>query len=125
MYDAGKVITGLVIFLGLVTAPFWSGIGQSSPQPKVVIETEAEKCVESAAFMRANHMQLLDDWRHEVVRGEQRTYVNSHGEKFEKSLTHTCMGCHQNKEQFCDSCHNYASVDPYCWDCHTDHKGEI
>ena len=23
---------------------------------------------------------------------------------------------------FCDRCHNYLAVSPYCWDCHVDPK---
>jgi hypothetical protein len=39
------------------------------------------------------------------------------------SLTGTCLtGCHTNKAEFCDRCHNYAAVSVYCWDCHVDPK---
>jgi hypothetical protein len=38
------------------------------------------------------------------------------------SLQNTCMQCHPNKAEFCDRCHNYASVKPYCWDCHVEPK---
>ena len=34
------------------------------------------------------------------------------------SLSQSCLGCHSNKEQFCDACHNYAGVKPNCWSCH-------
>jgi hypothetical protein len=34
------------------------------------------------------------------------------------SLTNTCLDCHPNKDTFCDRCHNYMAVSPYCWDCH-------
>jgi hypothetical protein len=34
------------------------------------------------------------------------------------SLTGTCLDCHSDKEKFCDACHTYSAVDPYCWDCH-------
>jgi hypothetical protein len=34
------------------------------------------------------------------------------------SLSQGCLGCHSNKEQFCDTCHNYAGVKPNCWSCH-------
>jgi hypothetical protein len=30
----------------------------------------------------------------------------------------TCLECHSNKTKFCDQCHNYLDVQPYCWDCH-------
>jgi len=28
------------------------------------------------------------------------------------------MHCHSNKKKFCDECHNYMAVKPFCWDCH-------
>jgi hypothetical protein len=68
--------------------------------------------------MRAEHMQILDLWREVVVRGGQRTYTNPKGKEFVMSLSNTCLDCHSNKADFCDKCHNYASVRPYCWDCH-------
>jgi len=40
--------------------------------------------------------------------------------EFDMSLSNTCLSCHTNKAEFCDKCHGYASVDPYCWDCHVD-----
>jgi hypothetical protein len=40
------------------------------------------------------------------------------------SLSNTCLDCHSNKAEFCDRCHNYASVSPYCWDCHIDNPKE-
>ena len=36
-----------------------------------------------------------------------------------------CLDCHSNTAEFCDRCHDYASVRPYCWHCHNDNpKGE-
>ena len=40
------------------------------------------------------------------------------GRTFEKSLTGSCIRCHENKEQFCDRCHNYVDAAPSCFDCH-------
>ena len=74
--------------------------------------------MESRAWMRANHMELLDGWRDEFVRKGERTYTASDGREFEKSLTRTCLGCHDNQEEFCRKCHDYVGVDPVCWDCH-------
>jgi len=28
------------------------------------------------------------------------------------SLSQTCLGCHSNKEKFCDACHNYSGSSP-------------
>jgi len=38
------------------------------------------------------------------------------------SLQNGCMTCHSNKKKFCDECHNYMAVVPYCWDCHIQPK---
>jgi hypothetical protein len=38
------------------------------------------------------------------------------------SLQNGCMRCHSNKKKFCDECHNYMAVKPYCWDCHIQPK---
>lgn len=124
MYDRGKIIAGLIVFVALATFPFLYNIGKVSakPEPKIdtpVIEQLKEKeCIESKDFMKANHMQLLNKWRDMAVRDGERVYVNSKGKKYEISLQNTCLKCHSNKKEFCDKCHNYMSVKTYCWDCH-------
>ena len=35
----------------------------------------------------------------------------------------SCMSCHANKDKFCDRCHDYLAVKPYCWDCHVEPQG--
>jgi hypothetical protein len=70
--------------------------------------------------MKAEHMQLLDVWREAVVRRGERIYVSPDGKEYNMSMSNTCLDCHSNKTEFCDRCHNYASVQPYCWDCHID-----
>ena len=64
---------------------------------------------------------LSDD----VVRRGDRVHVTPDGRRYEKSLTHTCLGCHQSKANSCDRCHDYLDVKPYCWECHVDPKGEL
>jgi len=63
-------------------------------------------------------MKILDEWRHTVVRTQERIYTAADGKQYDMSLQNTCMKCHSNKTQFCDQCHNYLQVKPYCWDCH-------
>jgi hypothetical protein len=124
LYDSGKIFFGLFIFLGFLTFPFFYNIGKANIKPDPKIDTPFiqkladKKCVEPKEFMRAEHMQLLNDWRDTVVRGGERSYVNKKGKKFDMSLQNTCMKCHSNKKEFCDRCHNYIAVKPYCWDCH-------
>ncbi len=124
MYNGGKIIAGLVIFVGLVFLPFFLSMGKAVAKPDPKIDTPyiqhlaEKKCVESKQTMKTIHMQMLYDWRDAVVRDGDRIYVANDGKKYTMSLQNTCMKCHSNKKQFCDQCHNYLSVKPYCWDCH-------
>jgi len=124
MYDSGKIIAGIIIFLGIFTFPTWylfTG-GESAKMPELVLpeEENKNKCVYDADVMRASHMDLLNDWRDKVVRNGERIFTSTEGKKFEMSLTKTCLGCHTQKVEFCDRCHHYMEVTPYCWDCHVD-----
>lgn len=125
MYDKGKVIAGLVIFVALFAFPFWYTMGKSAPAPEVELTDkakQAKQCVEPTPFMTGNHMQVLIDWREAAVRENDRIYIASDGKHYTASLQNTCMDCHANKSKFCDRCHNYMGVDPYCWDCHIEPK---
>ena len=62
-------------------------------------------------------MQLLDDWRM-AVRNGARLHITPDGKRHTMSLTSTCLGCHDNKTEFCDRCHTYAGTAPDCWACH-------
>jgi hypothetical protein len=124
MYNGGKIITGLIIFVLLITAPFLLNVGQANELPEISLNTPVinqlseKQCVESVEFMRSQHPQLLNDWRDQVVREGQTVYVSSSGEEYEMSLDNSCLQCHSNQSQFCDACHSYTSVELYCWDCH-------
>lgn len=128
MYNGGKIIAGLVVFLAIFLFPFYYNFGKANakPEPKlntpVIQQLTEKKCVESRDFMRKEHMQLLNDWRDSVVRDGNRIYVNAEGKKFTMSLQNTCLNCHSNKKEFCDSCHNYMAVKPYCFSCHIQPK---
>ncbi len=123
MYDSGKIITGLVIFFILITFPFWYNHGKASTAPDRVLPKDKKECVEDISYMRSSHMQLLNNWRTFVVRKADRIYTNGEGKSFNISLTNTCLDCHTSKADFCDKCHNYAAVAPYCWTCHLTEKG--
>ncbi|MDI6687080.1 MAG: sulfate reduction electron transfer complex DsrMKJOP subunit DsrJ [Desulfobacterales bacterium] len=124
MNDKSKIIAGLIIFVIFITFPFWYNMGKAAPvpEPKLTDKAKLEKeCVEPKQFMKVEHMQILDVWRESVVRNASRTYVSKTGKKFNMSLASgddSCIGCHSSKVDFCDKCHNYASVRPYCWTCH-------
>jgi len=128
MKDNYKIYTGIIIFLAILTFPFWFNLGKAAPVPELTLSAKAKaagECVRSTEYMKALHMKLLDEWRDVVVREGKRTYINSSGKAFKMSLTDTCLGCHSEKSEFCDRCHDYASVVPYCWDCHIDPKENV
>lgn len=135
MYDSGKVLLGILVFLGVVGFPFWYTYSVGDAKAKAGQETPQGACVEDATFMRAYHMDLLNQWRDSVVRDGQRYYIASDGKKHQMSLSykgvrrpelssHSCMECHTSKAKFCDKCHDYTGVAPYCWECHVQPEGE-
>jgi len=119
MHDTGKVLVGLAVFGVVVTAPVWYGLGRGAGGPPELERPKtAKQCIEPTPFMRARHMELLNEWRDAVVRGGDRVYVASDGQHHRMSLTGTCLRCHEDPDKFCNRCHAYAAVDAYCWDCH-------
>ena len=119
MYDSGKIIPGLIIFVLFITFPIWYNHGDAGAVPKPELPKDTKECVLPAAEMRSGHMQLLNEWRDEVLRSADRSFnVKIGDKKYQMSLMNTCMKCHTSKKKFCDTCHVYASVSPYCWDCH-------
>ncbi len=131
IYNGGKILLGLIIFVALFASPFYLNMGKATAKLELKIDTPEiqkladKKCVEPKEFMRAEHMQLLNDWRDEVVRNGNRLYTSrSNGKQYAISLQNTCMKCHSNKKEFCDKCHNYMAVKPYCWGCHIAPKEE-
>jgi len=122
------IIAGLAAFVIAALFPFWFNLGgpEAAPEPELSVKAKAaKKCVLEKYDMRSNHMSLLDEWRDSVVRDADRKYNAANGKKFQMSLStgeDSCLGCHTDKEKFCDKCHTYASVDPYCWECHTTPK---
>ena len=109
-----SVIAGLVIFLVLVTIPLWQNLGKTVPAPTPKLDTPAIIAAGRKGqqvrgmpkeWMRANHMQMLVDWRDE--RGPQRQGANvlparavnsgPDGNNTLASLSNTCLECHSNK----------------------------
>lgn len=128
MYDTGKVLIGILIFILVFTSPILINMsgGKSSVKANPLLP-DSGQCIESKEYMKGYHMEMLNTWRDKVVRQDVRflkkadgTYFMLNEVKAEMSLTKTCMSCHDNKAKFCDECHNYLDVKPYCWDCHID-----
>jgi hypothetical protein len=125
MYDRGKIIIGLIIGIGLLLFPVYWNFGKAAkaPNPELTPKAKAAKeCIAPTPLMRTQHMKILDIWRDDVVRKGERLYKSHSGKIYDMSLQNTCLDCHSNKSKFCDQCHNYMGVTPYCWDCHIEPK---
>ena len=134
MCERAKIVAALAVFLALATFPFWytfGAAGDASPPPRDPPKN-GSRCIEDKEWMAAHHMELLDQWRNEVVRhGDKTAYTSAaFGGQYKKSLTGTCMTCHSidqtcdsNSNMSCSKCHDYANVQPRCWDCHLEPKG--
>lgn len=174
MYNGGKIILGLIVFLFIMTFPIWYNLASEKDLSRLdpIAATKdvpgKDRCVLPKEEMRASHMDLLNEWREIVVRRGERIHTTPDGRNFNRSLSYiyqepeptakmvaltetlaesdsnvveeaevavnrnpmkmmpleseitgySCMDCHSNRDQFCDRCHFYVSVDPYCWDCH-------
>ena len=139
MYDTGKVALGIFVFLAFMTFPIWYGAvrGEAQAEPSQMAEGRCAAAVDfvraqggevpeeseaRARIARIEHMEVLDQWREEVVRQNKRHRADvgpADGHR-SKSLSNNCLGCHTNKARFCDTCHTNVGVAPYCWDCHVD-----
>jgi hypothetical protein len=120
MNDRPRIIAGLVVAMAALTFPFWytvaSGPGRATPQ----LELPKGHCVFDSNYMRAHHMEVLQQWRDDVVRQGDCTAIEIDGKKYPKSLTGGCMSCHTSNEKFCACCHDYAAVQLTCWECHVE-----
>jgi hypothetical protein len=95
-----------------------------TPLP-VIHEPEGEgvKCVEPEDVIRRNHMNFILHQRDETMHKGIRTSKYSLAE---------CIDCHvqpdengniasiDEKEHFCNACHEYAAVNIDCFECHAD-----
>ena len=122
MRDRAWILLGLVAFLLLLTSPLWWNMRARAglKGPDLVLPADQKDCVLPAHEMNVSHMQLLLQWRDEVVRQEIHSFKAYDGKVYDMRLSGTCLSCHE-KAKFCDRCHNYVGVKtPYCWDCHID-----
>lgn len=131
MNDKPIIIAGLVVVLAVLTSPIWYSLAAGEQEGKPEFDLQGD-CVEDVDYMLGHHMDLLEEWRNDVVReGNGEKHKSSSGE-YEKSLTKTCLAkCHVTETAgqagFCRKCHEYADVHPTCWDCHVENpkpKGE-
>ena len=88
MYNKGTIIPGLIIFVLFVTFPLWfNAFSKASAVPKPELPPNGSKeCVEPLAAIRANHMVLLNEWRDDVLRNDDRVAITVDGKEYRKGL---------------------------------------
>lgn len=106
--------TAALAWAGVDSQPKTSG----APKPVITKAVKGEQCVEPTEYMRRNHMEVLEGHRDEAVIEGIRT---------KKYSLKECINCHASektgsvaasKDDFCISCHSYASVKIDCFECH-------
>lgn len=107
------VLFALLVWLGFAPAH------AAAPKPIIEKALKGEQCVAPTDYMRRNHMKVLDGHRdktvHEGIRTKQyslKECINCHASQETGSVTAA-------KDNFCVSCHSYASVKIDCFDCHS------
>ena len=111
------ILTGLILLFpsqGIAETPF-----PSIHEPEGV----GVKCVQPEDEMRRNHMNYIlhqrDETMHEGIRTETYSLskcIDCHVQPNENGEIAT----HDDKEHFCSACHEYASVQIDCFECHAD-----
>ncbi len=104
----------VLIFVLIILAPFVYSLvrpvftqGSSAPEVFLDIPDEGE-CVRETSYMRFHHMDLLKETREEVIREGIRGEITVSG----------CKDCHSYRENFCNKCHDAATLNLDCFGCH-------
>ena len=53
MKDNYKIYTGIIIFLAILTFPFWFNLGKAAPAPELILTAKAKaagECVRSTEY---------------------------------------------------------------------------
>jgi hypothetical protein len=104
-------VFAVIILLPVLIALFGMIVPSSGDAAEVFLEDPDprwENCLRDTEFMRFHHMDLLKETREDVIRRGLKGGVTLAG----------CGDCHHNRDQFCDKCHEKASVVLDCFGCH-------
>ena len=134
MRNKTNIVVGVLVFLLVLTSPIWLNLGKSAEASQVEVSLDTptinalpedeRQCIYDTDYMLKNHMEILHQWKVQVVRDGNRTLVTPDGREFEMSLQNTCLDCHSNYDEFCEKCQDANGVDPNCWTCHTNSATE-
>lgn len=137
MVSMRMLLRGLAMLVAagsLGMQPTWADSGSSAGGPQINLGTAAkaaqargEGCVNDTDVMRSDHMKFLLHQRDETV---------LHGIRTKQYSLKECIACHATVDeaggylringegQFCQTCHDYASVRIDCFDCHATRPAE-
>jgi hypothetical protein len=117
LFAGGPVLSKLLLLL-VLTIPVAVPVYAEAP---VLPRGKGEQCVEPTDVMRKDHMDFLVHHRDDTVYQGIRTRKHS---------LKNCVDCHVQEDdagqfipinapdQFCSSCHEFASVKLDCFECH-------
>ncbi len=119
-----RLIYVLIGFTLLSTSAIVGTAQAETPFPTVHEPSdESLKCIQPEDEMRRNHMNYIlherDETMHEGVRNEPGSLaacINCHVEPDDKGE----IAGIESEEHFCNACHQYASVQIDCFQCHAD-----
>ncbi len=109
----------IVVALLLMVAPLGYAVASFAARPPtgplwLEAPTPNTTCVLPKSVIRYQHMNHLKALRDRVMRDGRRVELT--GGK--PQGLGSCRGCHAHREQFCDRCHERASVRLDCFGCH-------
>jgi hypothetical protein len=109
----------IVLSLALMAAPLLFAVlsraaGPEPPSPYLEPPKPNTTCVLPREGMRYEHMKHLRSLRDEVLRDGKRAQVEG---ARAQGIT-SCRSCHAHRAEFCDRCHERASVRLDCFGCH-------
>jgi hypothetical protein len=100
------------------------------PMPNLPAPAHGSSCVQDPAWMKKNHMDLLNHDRDKTMRLGER------GKEVKGSIK-ACINCHvtpdkkgnypaiTSSEHFCNACHAYVAVKLDCFECHASKPQEM
>lgn len=120
---AGTVAAALVV----AALTLWVGVGTAQaegavPFPMIPKAAAGTSCVKDPDVMRRTHMDVLNHQRDDTMRMGVRGTDTQLQECLTCHAVQDASGTtvdHTNSQHFCVTCHEYAAVDPDCWQCHS------
>ena len=102
------VILVVVILLPIGYYAIGDTVSQTADPFLLMPDPQYTECVKDTKYMRFHHMDLLKEIREETVREGIRGDIH----------LADCRKCHEDRNQFCNRCHNIVNLNLDCFGCH-------